>query len=67
MKAKKLTPMDRYRALAASAMPDVKRLVKKYGRKAVANCLAKIRDYDRELSKLADLKKEIAAREAKLK
>lgn len=59
--------MERYRALAASAMPDVKRLVKKYGRKAVANCLTKIREYDKELSKLAALKKEIAAREARLR
>lgn len=64
---RKPTSMDRYRALAASAMPDVKRLVKKYGRKAVSNCVKKIADYEKEVGRLAALKKEIAAREAKLK
>lgn len=68
MKAKrKLNAMEVRRAAAAAAMPDVKRMVKKYGRAAVANCLHKIADFDKEVSKLAALKKEIAAREARLK
>ena len=48
------------RAQAAAAMPDVKRLVKKYGRLAVGNCIAKIRARDKEAAKLAALKREVA-------
>lgn len=62
-----MTPMEKVRAQQAAAMPDVKRIVKKYGRRAVGACLKKIGDYDKELKKLAVLKKEVAAREAKLK
>lgn len=60
-KPKRLTAMEKYRAQIAAAMPEVKRLVKKHGRKAIANCVAKIRDYDKEVSRLAELKKDIAA------
>jgi hypothetical protein len=58
---------EKYRATVSAAMPEVKRLVKKYGRKAISNCVGKIRDYDKEVVRLAALKKEIAAREAKLR
>lgn len=64
---RKQNKAQEYRTVVASAMPDVKALVKKYGRKAVANCVAKIRDYDKEVARLAELKKDIAAREAKLR
>ena len=64
---KKPNARDRYREQVSAAMPDVKRLVKRFGRKAVANCLHKIQEYDREVGRLAALKKEIAAREARLR
>lgn len=64
---RKMTTMEKVRAQAAAAMPDTKKIVKKYGRRAVGACLKKITDYDKELTKLALLKKEVAAREAKLK
>ena len=63
---RKPNAVETRRAKAAAAMPDVKRMVKKYGRASVANCLHKIADFDKEVSKLAALKKEIAAREARL-
>jgi hypothetical protein len=66
-KVKRLTTLDKVRAQAKAAMPEVKRLVKKFGRRAVSACLKKIADYDKEVAKLSALKKEIAAREAKLK
>lgn len=50
---------DRRRAQATAAMPEVKRLVKKYGRLAVGNCLGKIRARDKEAAKLAALKREV--------
>jgi hypothetical protein len=62
-----MKPMEKVRAQQSAAMPEVKRLVKKYGRRAVSACIKKIGDYDKELGKLAALKKEIAAREARLK
>jgi hypothetical protein len=64
---RRLTTMERVRAKRAAAMPDVKRLVKKHGRRAVGACLQHIASYEKEVSKLAALKKEIAAREAKLR
>jgi hypothetical protein len=50
---------DQQRAQAKAAMPDVQRLVKKYGRTAVANCLNKIHARDREMKKLTALKKQV--------
>lgn len=64
---KKESAREKYRATVASAMPEVKALVKKFGRAAVANCLTKIREYDREVGRLEKLKREIAEREAKLR
>lgn len=65
--ARKKNVAQEYRDLVASAMPDVKTVVKKYGRKAVANCLSKIRAYDKEARRLESLKKDVAALEAKLR
>ena len=50
---------DQQRAQARAAMPDVQRLVKKYGRTAVANCLNKIRMRDKQAEKLTKLKKQV--------
>lgn len=64
---KRVTTRDKIRARQAAAMPDVKKIVKKHGRRAVGACLKKIADYDKECAKLEALKKEVASREAKLK
>ncbi len=59
-KQRRINLRDKRRAAAASAMPEVKRLVKKYGRLAVGNCLNKIRTRDKEAAKLAALRKQVA-------
>lgn len=63
----KMNQVERRRAAAAAAMPDVKRIVKKYGRAAVGNCMGKIAASERASKKLAAMKKEVAAFEAKLR
>lgn len=53
-------------ALRKAAMPEVKRLVKKYGRSAVVNCIGKIREYEKSKDRLAALKREVAQLEKKI-
>lgn len=48
---------------AETAMPEVKRLVKKYGRAAVARCLNNLKEHEKGLSRLKKLKQEVAALE----
>lgn len=55
----KLNKRDQQRERAKAAMPEVQKLVKKYGRTAVANCLNKIHQRDREAAKLNALKKQV--------
>jgi hypothetical protein len=62
----RITARERHRQLAQAAMPEVKRLVKKYGRQAVGNCLAKIHAWEREAKKLNALKSEVASLEKRL-
>ena len=64
---KRANTRDRQRALNARAMPDVRRLVRKYGRIAVGNCLAKIKARDRQAEKLAALRRDVAAMERELR
>ena len=52
--------LEKRRAARQAAMPEVKRLVKKYGRSTVANCIGKIREQERAVQKLAALKREIS-------
>ena len=66
-KRKVSTLIDRRRSAAAAAMPEVKRIIKKYGRAAVGNCLAKIRDVEKQAVKIAAMKREIAVLRRKLK
>lgn len=48
-------------------MPEVKRLVQKHGRMAVANCLGKIKARDKEAERLSALKKQVAELEKGLR
>lgn len=57
---RRINQRDRQRAHAMAAMPEVKRLVKKFGRLAVGNCLSKIKARDKEAAKLAALKRQVA-------
>jgi hypothetical protein len=64
--AKRPTLPERRRQQARVAMPEVKRLVKKYGRQAIGNCLAKIHAWEREAKKLNALKQEVSQLEKRL-
>lgn len=66
-KKRKLNARDARRERAKAAMPEVKRLVTKFGRMAVSSCLNKIKARDKELSRLTALKKQVAALEKGLR
>ena len=66
-RTKRPNTRERQRALNARAMPDVRRLVKKYGRLAVGNCLAKIKARDHQAERLAILRREVATMEKALR
>lgn len=66
-RAKRPNTRDRQRALNARAMPDVRRLVKRYGRLAVGNCLAKIKERDKHAERLAVLRREVRTMERALR
>lgn len=57
---------DQQKAKRDAAMPEVKRLVKKYGRTAVSGCLNRLAEYDKAQKKIAALRKEAAELEKRL-
>lgn len=59
--------VERRRAAAKAAMPEVKKLVRRFGRAAVGNCLAKIRTFDKEAKRLAALRQQVRELAQKLK
>lgn len=60
-KSRKLpSRVEKRRATASAAMPEVKKLVRRFGRLAVHNCLVKIHEQEKALAHLADLKREVA-------
>lgn len=56
---KRMTLRARRYLARKNAMPEVKRLVKKYGRATIANCINKLRDVEREEKKIAALKRQL--------
>jgi hypothetical protein len=50
----------------AAAMPEVKALVKKFGRQVIASCLTRIREAEKGTKKLEAMKREVAALEKRL-
>lgn len=56
----KYVPLEKRRALRSAAMPEIKRLVKKYGRTIVASCLVNLKEHDQKLARIAALKREAA-------
>lgn len=57
----KLTRSKRQQWLDADrgkAMPEVKKLVKKHGRTIVIWCINQLREYEKKVKQLAELKKE---------
>jgi len=56
---KKSAIVVKRQASRKAAMPEVRRLVKKYGRATISNCLSQLRELDKQAQRLAALKKEV--------
>jgi hypothetical protein len=65
-KPRRMTLPERRRAAAVAAMPEVRKLVKRYGRTAIGNCLAKIHAWEREAKRLNALRNEVKSLERRL-
>lgn len=61
-----LKRIEQRNAVKAAAMPEVKKLVKRFGCAAVSACLGKLREHEEGLSKLAAFKSEVAKLERAL-
>ncbi len=58
--------LEKRRAMWKAAMPEVKKLVRRYNRGAIAQCLKTMADQEAVARHIADLKKEAAALQKKL-
>lgn len=65
-KPKKLNAHELHRAAITEAMPEVKRLVARFGRTVISGCLKRITELEKERSRLAELKAEVAALEKRV-
>jgi hypothetical protein len=57
---------EQQRARRDACMPEVKRLVKKYGLATVGGCVARLREHAKAQKKLAELRREAADLEKRL-
>lgn len=57
---------EKLQVLRDQVMPEVKKLVKKYGRSIVSGCLMKLADYEKKMKELSAKKKEVASLEKEL-
>jgi hypothetical protein len=62
----RINPLELRKRQRAAAMPEVKRLCKRYGRSNVAHCVAQLKEHEKGLAKLATLKREVARLEKAL-
>lgn len=60
------TRLEKRRAMWKAAMPEVKKLVKRFDRGAITHCLKMMADKDAVNRKIAALRNEAAALERKL-
>lgn len=67
MAIKRMNKAELRRVASQAAMPDVKKLVKKFGRTAVSSCMTKIVAAEKASRKLAAMKREVAEFESKLR
>jgi hypothetical protein len=65
--AKRLNAREKHRQIITAAMPEVKKLCRRFGRTAVGNCVAKIAAWEREAKKLNALRKEVTQMERRLR
>lgn len=59
--------MDIVKQKRDDAMPDVKRIVKKHGRTAVVWCINQLREYEKKVRQLSQLKAEAMRLEKEIK
>ena len=50
-----------------AAMPEVKKLIKNHGRSAIVWCLNQLKEYEKKMRQLADLRKAAAALEKEIR
>ena len=62
----RVTRLERRRAMWKAAMPEVRRLVRKFDRAAIGHCLKTMADQEAVARRIAALKKEAAALQKKL-
>lgn len=60
------SPKEQRKAQRAAAMPEVKKLVRRFGRTTIAACLSTLKDHEKGVKRLNDLKKEVARLERAL-
>lgn len=58
--------LEQLRSQRHVAMPQVKAMVKKFGRQTIAYCLSQLREHEKSLSKLQHLKEEVSRLEKQL-
>ena len=66
---KKLTRSTKQKHLdhnRTKAMPEVKKLVKKYGRKTITWCINQLREYEKKIKELETLRQEAAKLEKEI-
>ena len=56
---KKLSEFEKRKRAKAKAMQEVKKMVKKYGRLTIQNCLNSIREIEKKREKLEELKGQV--------
>lgn len=63
---KRINIPEQRRVAREKAMPEVKKLVKKYGRQTIAGCLNNLRDYEKKIKELQHAKEEVARLEKQI-
>lgn len=55
-----MTPLEKRRIARKAAMPEVKKLVRRFGRANISHCIAQLMEQEKVQKRLADLRKEVA-------
>jgi hypothetical protein len=63
---KRITFQEKRRETVQAAMPEVKKLVRRFGRSAITSCLNKLREYEKNVHRMQQLKQEVARLERQL-
>jgi len=61
-----MNTLEKRRAARKAAMPEVMKLVRRYGRTTISGCLAKLKDQDKIRLRIARLKREAVELEKRI-